>query len=729
MFKSLLLSFTMLLAAMLGGCQTYYGFAKYVSDDRLDGKNVLMSHPSPLVSLPTLLGDVVGVVVALPLEIPASFIAGGYNAVKDRTDDAKYAKELNETEHEKYVRLAPAIVLEAVGQHALGVPAWMMFGWWWPKDLIVIPRPAQDTKVAATSPKASEAFRADAPLPAASAPDQPVMAYGGGYVGALAFSPDGKTCAIGRGKYLLLIDAASGRCLRVLGGHEGMVAGAVFSNDGSKIATSAFDTADEDQVTSYSKNRKLDFTARLWNVSDGRCLRVFAGHTKSVVGLAISADGSRIVTGSDDSSAKLWDAENGKCLLTLTGHEHGIGSVAIAPDGNTILTGSGDHTARLWDAKSGRCLQVLTGHEGPIYSVAFSPDGQRVLTGSPDRTARVWDTRTGKELFKLNCGSLFKSRIRTGTDDFFGPLPTTDMVLSVAFTLDGASILTGISSGTSIVWSAADGKRLREIKSKIEENVAQRKSPGVCRTVVFSRDGSKIMTGALDGLVRLWDAQTEKCIQIFGGHGDNEIRAMALSPDGKTLATGSYFCTTCLWNIADGRCTKSLKFMDRGPGWEVGGVAFSPGGARIFTACNDGYFRIWQVSDGKQLGRFRGAGGNGYRSAAGTADGKLAVVGDGNQTAHLIDLEQEKTYPELCAGRTTKRSGYACGHLVRSFTGAFIIFHQFQRLGKALECRDRRMREVVRLGRRGNIGCWFLGRWHDVLYRLGRDQGAALADT
>jgi WD40 repeat protein len=71
-------------------------------------------------------------------------------------------------------------------------------------------------------------------------------------------------------------------------------------------------------------------------------------------------------------------------------HAGSVMSVAWSADGERILTGSADHTAKVRDAASGEPLVTLSGHAGWVMSVAWSADGQRILTGSDDRTARVW---------------------------------------------------------------------------------------------------------------------------------------------------------------------------------------------------------------------------------------------------------------------------------------------------------------------------------------------------
>jgi hypothetical protein len=86
------------------------------------------------------------------------------------------------------------------------------------------------------------------------------------------------------------------------------------------------------------------------------------GHTKSVTSVAISAGGTRIVSGSLDNTVRLWDARAGAPIgRRLTGHTHSVSSVAISANGTRIVSGSLDDTVRQWDARTGHCIKV---HEG-----------------------------------------------------------------------------------------------------------------------------------------------------------------------------------------------------------------------------------------------------------------------------------------------------------------------------------------------------------------------------
>ena len=84
----------------------------------------------------------------------------------------------------------------------------------------------------------------------------------------------------------------------------------------------------------------------------------------------------------------------------LAGHSRAVKSVAFSPDGSRIVSGSWDSTIRLWDAETGDAIGKLKGHPGFVFSVAFSPDGSRIVSGSWNSTIRLWDAETGDGIGK-----------------------------------------------------------------------------------------------------------------------------------------------------------------------------------------------------------------------------------------------------------------------------------------------------------------------------------------
>ena len=108
-----------------------------------------------------------------------------------------------------------------------------------------------------------------------------------------------------------------------------------------------------------------------------------------------------------------------QAINVLKGHESAVRSVAFSPDGTRLATGSYDSTARLWDASTGKELAVLKGHEFRGTSVAFSPDGTRLATGSSDNTARLWGLSNAEIHANRLAAEAAQKRLKAVVDEWF----------------------------------------------------------------------------------------------------------------------------------------------------------------------------------------------------------------------------------------------------------------------------------------------------------------------
>jgi WD40 repeat protein/serine/threonine protein kinase len=204
-----------------------------------------------------------------------------------------------------------------------------------------------------------------------------------GGVASVCLSTDNRTILAGGGsnwnpdltRSLKSWDVSSGSCLKEFA-YQGLVWSVCMSADGR-----------------FALSGNGDKTLMLWDMNDGRFLRIFRGHTGDVYDVSLSEDERYALSGSQDKELKLWEVSTGRCLRTFKGHEGGVRSVCLSADGHHAL--SGGKELLLWEVTTGRCLQTFMGHEDRVLSVCLSADGHYALSGSSDETVKLWELSTG----------------------------------------------------------------------------------------------------------------------------------------------------------------------------------------------------------------------------------------------------------------------------------------------------------------------------------------------
>jgi WD40 repeat protein len=167
---------------------------------------------------------------------------------------------------------------------------------------------------------------------------------------------------------------------------------AFFSPDGSEFATAdAFNIPEEDL-----------YKVRIFDTDDGEQLVTFDGHTNIIYMAVWSPDGTKMASSSFDGNVFIWDALTGDMLLDLVEDEITVdpGAIEWSPDGTRLIGAFDDGDIVIWDTQTGDELIRFSGHAGFIHNFSWSPSGDMVLSAAEDNTARVWDPDTGFELYR-----------------------------------------------------------------------------------------------------------------------------------------------------------------------------------------------------------------------------------------------------------------------------------------------------------------------------------------
>lgn len=363
----------------------------------------------------------------------------------------------------------------------------------------------------------------------------------------------------------------------------------------------------------------------LWNSETGKLLAVLNPQTL-VREVVFSPAGDRLVT--TGGGSRLWDAGSGTEIAILRHDAPAIGaSVVFGPlgstdaaefsaDGSRVVTCSPDGTARVWNARDGTPEAVLRGHGGPVRGAVISPDGSRVFTRSDDGSGRLWNLADTAEVVSIATpdspvrAMVLSPRgdrlatisenggIRIWPGDRGGaptiPAGSAAPFHQAEFNRDGTRLVAAARDGLVRVWNPAVG-------SEIASFTGHGKS---VRSARFSPDGSRVLTCSEDRTARVWETVTGR--EVFRLDHEGEISKAIFSPDGKRIATlamglsdkpGVYVPTAVLWDAESGRRVATMRETDS----DLYAIVFSPEGALLVTAGQNGMYRLWSAATGEKL--------------------------------------------------------------------------------------------------------------------------------
>jgi WD40 repeat protein len=309
------------------------------------------------------------------------------------------------------------------------------------------------------------------------------------------------------------------------------------------------------------------YEVRLFDVATGKELGA-VGHRSEVLSAAISPDQKTVATAGRDMSIRLWDRATGAERRVLSGDE---GSYLVVFLSNETLASPGKNgTLRIWNIDPGKKGHQFVANKAGISSLALTKDGKQLASGGSDGTIRVWDTDTWTEVKSMAA-------------------PNT-WVFALAFAPDGKSLFaTYGNDNTFRMWDLESGKEVRRFN---DNNVLQ------MRSLAVSSDGKLALssTSSRDkGIMTVWETATGKAHATLPPL-DGEARAIAFSPDGKTLVVSrfGYQIDQNLWLIDT--TTWKIKGHLAGHPRAINALVFSADGRYLVSASDDSSAVVWDMT-------------------------------------------------------------------------------------------------------------------------------------
>lgn len=362
-----------------------------------------------------------------------------------------------------------------------------------------------------------------------------------------------------------------------------------------------------------------DGAARVWDLQRGVELRKLEG-TGRAAALAVSHSGEWLVTGSDEHAAIVWHTQRGERLATWPRADGETTVLAVSPDDRLVYGGDEHGQGQLWQRDTGRVLFTLKGQSARITAAAFVAQGKQLLTASADHTVLCWDVNSGRELVERRLKhpaavtSLAVDRTATvalsscadgivrlwdvATSRVLRQFKTPDdAVHRVAISGDGrVGVTINATRGLVRRWDLQNGTEqtatVQNLAGQANAAWLDSSQETLVWGAVFAPDDRTLLT--LGGTeARLWDLATRDELQRLSPHG--AIAAVAVSPDGQWIATGSWDRSVKIWDRSTGRAVRRLAGEHRG---RINSLAFAPGGEVLFTASDDGAVYSWEVATG-----------------------------------------------------------------------------------------------------------------------------------
>ena len=466
---------------------------------------------------------------------------------------------------------------------------------------------------------------------------------------ALAVTPDSARLITGSGGFvgndntIKVWDLTSLKVIKTLHGHTDWVRTLAVTSDGRRLLSGSNDKT------------IIEWDLQTWNK-----VRTYTGHSDLVREIAITEDDTKFVSASHDQTVKVWDLNQGKEWGTFSGHRFDVDSAVIIPPGRMVASGS-LLEIKIWDIDSLEEIVTLKGHNNSVTALGVTPDGKMLISGSKDNQLKLWDLETYTEIASVGDHS--------------------DVINAITVSPDGRFLLTG--SGSVLfeeneikIWNLTkfggsqshipgvekfEGGITKFAKSPVNEDLFGATGVGSIlgwnfktlkqksrfttdegagiRDLAITADGKTLASAGDDWCITLWDLETGKDLKTLVGHSER-INHIAMTADDRCIISSSFDNSLKFWHLRTGLELSTM--LGANPDL-IDALAISPDGTHVVAGYWDGTVRIWDLRSYKEEHIFSGHKDRVYVLAI-SPDGQLIASGSRDKTIKVWDLHEKTEF-------------------------------------------------------------------------------------
>jgi WD40 repeat protein len=357
------------------------------------------------------------------------------------------------------------------------------------------------------------------------------------------------------------------------------------------------------------------------SVPDLRLLRKWRAHPERVTSVAIAPDGTLIAsaTGYVDGRIRLWSAETGGSVGVLEGHRAWVSSLAFSPDGALLASASADQNIRVWDVARHSVAGDLRGHFAEVWGLMFTPDGNQLVSSGKDGSIKVWRVPSLKQSNYASTVTLDKRALPGERQPVFSPdgreMIGLDQVGRVGRwllpSLKRIGSIDALGSNTVLLCAppqlgtlaAIDKRSMLRVwdvpRASCVTNVDLRPH-GEVSWCSFAPEAKRFVVAVWPGALVEFDTSCWGVTNRVTPPDYKPDNPSCVSPDGKYVVIGGRMPT--IYTLPSGSIIARLPAHR----FYTDAVAFSPDGRYLATGSMDGTAKLWQTGSWHHLGTFSG---------------------------------------------------------------------------------------------------------------------------